>query len=468
MFYYFKAIDFKDNIDSTALESMVLEYTSQDSPAIPDLSFGTTVQDYQIISIPMTLANNNVNEIFREIMPYDIKKWRLFHYNNGITGEYPGTFSTLVAGKAYWLIVRDEAVIHVGGGAMSRIENDDGFAITLQPGWNQVGNPFNFDISWIDVLDFNASQDSVGMIKTYEDGLLTEVDNVPPFRGGFVFVSGDQSVFVNIPPNPGFRSSRIAGDLLLAGKNPIDQADWRVRLAASFGQYTNNLNTLGMHPESESGFDKNDEPLLPVPHEISGFDLYFTHAGEKYDKLSRDVVRSKDFQTWEMELKKYGGSGNIELKWDNTYFGNNEFNLIMVDETNDRMIDMRATDSYTFFATNVHKFKIYYGTEEKLSREIMPSNMQVGDIYPNPFEDELNIPLSLPDTGTDYEIKVSLSDLKGNQIQQLSSNHLNAGYHLIRCDLSGTDQYVAGFYIVRIVITSTKHKEILYRKVLKL
>jgi hypothetical protein len=132
------------------------------------------------------------------------------------------------------------------------------------------------------------------------------------------------------------------------------------------------------------------------------------------------------------------------------------------------MIDMRATDSYTFFATNVHKFKIYYGTEEKLSREIMPSNMQVGDIYPNPFEDELNIPLSLPDTGTDYEIKVSLSDLKGNQIQQLSSNHLNAGYHLIRCDLSGTDQYVAGFYIVRIVITSTKHKEILYRKVLKL
>jgi hypothetical protein len=93
--------------------------------------------------------------------------------------------------------------------------------------------------------------------------------------------------------------------------------------------------------------------------------------------------------------------------------------------------------------------------------------MQVGDIYPNPFEDELNIPLSLPDVDINYKVDVSLSDLKGNLIQQFMSNELNAGYHLIKYDLSGTDQYVTGFYIVRIVITSTKHKLILYRKVLK-
>jgi hypothetical protein len=317
------------------------------------------------------------------------------------------------------------------------------------------------------MLDFNEN-DSIGRIKLYEDGLLLEKDEVPAFRGGFVFLTGDQSAFVNLPPNSGFRSGRMARRSDVAELNPIDGMDWLLPMQASNGKFTNTLNALGMHPESIRGFDKHDEPLLPVPYEISGFELYFTHPGEKYEKLSRDIVKSTDFYTWDFEVKKYGGSGNITLQWDNAHFGNNQYNLILIDETNDRMTDMRASDTFTFSATAIHKFKIYYGTEERLSQEILPLRLQVGEIYPNPFEDEMNIPVSLPEINDQYQVEVSLSDLNGKMVEPLSSIQLNPGYHLIKCQMNETINYGAGFYVVRIIISSAQHKEILYRKVLKL
>jgi len=128
---------------------------------------------------------------------------------------------------------------------------------------------------------------------------------------------------------------------------------------------------------------------------------------------------------------------------------------------------MRTVDSYTFYASGVNHFKIYYGREERLAREIIPAALDVGDIYPNPFNDELFIPLSLPDLDTSYEVDISLSDLNGNRVQELTHVELGAGYHRIHCDFSKNLNYSKGFYIVRIVISSAAKKEIIYRKVLK-
>ena len=466
MSYYFKAYDFKDNSDSTVTINMVLRYNEYNSPEIPGLVFGGTVGDYQILSLPMTLANNNVNQVFNELMPYNIKKWRLFHYNNGITGEYIEDFSTLAAGKGYWLIIRDQADIQVGAGTTTKFEDESGFAITLQPGWNQVGNPYAFGVSWDDVRLFNSNP-NVGQIKLYNNGLLQEGDQVPAFRGGFVFLGGDQSAFINVPPNPGFKNNRIAGGNHIAGENNIDAPAWYLPLEVVHGMYRNAISGIGMNPESDPGFDPYDEPLLPVPGEISGFEMYFPHQGEKYEKIARDIVPSSDYHMWEFTVDKYGESGNISLAWDNDYFGDNEYILILVDEANDRMIDLRATDSYTFFASGVHKFKIYYGLEDRLAREIIPTTLEVGDIYPNPFNEELFIPLSLPDIKGSYLVEITLSDLNGNRIQQFSNLTLGAGYQRIQCDLKQNLNYSKGFYIVRILISSGDRKEIMYRKVLK-
>jgi hypothetical protein len=294
-----------------------------------------------------------------------------------------------------------------------------------------------------------------------------ETEQIASFRGGFVFLTGDQSAFVNIPPDPGLTNGRIADTDGGQASGTIDGASWYLPLHVVHGNFRNTLNGIGMHPESISGFDIHDEPLLPVPGEISGFDMYFPHSGEKYDRLGKDIVASTDFYIWEFEVNKYGESGDITIQWDNTGFGNNEYNLILLDETNDRLIDMRGQDQYRVAVSGVKRFRIYYGTEKNLSEQVLTNKMQVGDIYPNPFESELFIPVSLPDREGTYRVEVSLSDLEGNRVAEFPPMDLSAGHHRFRCHGLETQPYRKGFYIVRIVISSKAEREIIYRKVLK-
>ncbi len=466
MTYYFKAYDYKDNTDSTKIYNMVLKYDNQNSPAIPGLSFGGSIENYQIISIPMDLEEKNIEQIFDELMPYDIKRWRLFHYNNGLTNEFMTSLSTIYPSRGYWLIVRNQKDIHTGAGTTNRIENGNGFAMTLQPGWNQVGNPYNFEISWDDVIDFNNNP-SIGRIKLYENGILMESDKVPPFRGGFVFLSGVQSAFLNIPPNPGFKSAWPSGNARMGIQGHIDQTEWLLPIRVTSGNYSSSVYALGMHPESLTGYDEKDEPLLPIPHEISGFDLYFVREGEIHDKLNRDIVKPAEFQTWILEVKKYNGAGSITLQWENVQSEEDPNKLVLLDEVNGRLIDMQTSDAYTFYAAGIHHFRIFYGTGDRLSTETLPLNLLVGEIYPNPFKDELNIPVALPDHNGPWQVELSLSDLNGKVVQYRSGIHVNPGYMQISWKLNDSHQYLRGFYFLKILIASGREKQIIYKKIMK-
>jgi hypothetical protein len=350
---------------------------------------------------------------------------------------------------------------------MTSVEDESGFGITLQPGWNQVGNPYNFELSWDDVIALNDGNENISQIKLYENGLLSEENFLPAFRGGFVFLNGDQSILIKLPPNPSFKNGNRIGDLAWKNNRDIGGDSWFLPLTLSSGRFTSSIQGLGMHPGSEQGFDRYDEPLLPVPAEISGFEMYFPHEGELYDRISRDIVSPAGSHTWEFEVNKSGGSGNMTFSWENETFGNNNFTLILHDEAENRVIDMRTVKTYTFHASGVRKFRVLYGTSEFLKQEIMPLSVHVGEIYPNPFSEELFVPISLPDIDGQYQVDIALSDLNGNLVQQLSSVQVGGGYQNISCEALKNVELSKGFYIIRIHISSEGTREILYRKVLK-
>lgn len=466
MVYYFKAYDYKNNTDSTGIFNLVLRYDNQNSLSIPDLNFGGSIENYQIISLPVDLDEKNIDVIFDELMPYDIKRWRLFHYNNGMTNEFGQSLSTIYPSRGYWLIVRNQTDIHIGAGITNRIEDENGFAMTLQPGWNQVGNPYNFEISWDHVIDFNKNP-NIGRIKKYENGILTETDRVPPFRGGFVFLSGVQSAFLTVPPNSGSGNARIAEKMNVALSNPINQTEWRLPIRVSSGNYSNSLFMLGMATDSDTGFDGNDEPLLPLPREISGFDFYFIREGETYERLNRDIVGPDEFQTWVLQLDHYQGSGTVTLQWNNDHFGENPYKLILLDEKSGRIIDMRASDRYTFLAQASHQFRIFYGTEDRLSKEIIPTELKIGEIYPNPFNNEIHIPVSLPDHNSPWQVDLSISDVNGKEIQNFSDLPVNPGYQQLSWKLDALDHHLRGFYFLKILLISENEKQIFYKKLVK-
>jgi hypothetical protein len=465
MFYYIKASDYKDNTDSTGIVSMVLRYTDPNSPEIENLIFGAEGEDYQIISIPLDLESNRVENVFDELLPYDIKKWRLFHYNNGITGEYGEGFSTINPGKGYWLIVRNKATIQVGDGRTVRIEDEDGFGLVLQPGWNQVGNPYRFTISWDDLLIYN-NNDNISRIKVFRRGELTESGLLSSFEGGFVFLGGDQSAIVRIPPHSGFKNKRMAESINHVSHGQINSPEWFISLNAKHGKFKNTLNGIGMHPNASVEFDPKDEPWLPLPAEISGFEMYFPHEDQNYDKLSKDLVSPVEFYTWEFEIKKHGESGIISLDWDNSSFGQNDFTLLLMDVMKERLIDMRAEDTYKFYASGIRRFRIYYGKSDRLSQEILPGEYVVGDLYPNPFSDVINIPLALPDYNGQYKVDVSLMDMAGNRLQPVDVRQLEPGYQEFTIRPK-TTPLQNGLYFLRIIVSTANERRVFYRKILK-
>ncbi|MBS0001434.1 MAG: hypothetical protein KFF73_20780, partial [Cyclobacteriaceae bacterium] len=236
MIYYFKAYDYKNNTDSTEVANMVLRYNDENSPEIPGLRFGHDVQDYQMVSIPLFLDAHAVEKVFDELMPYDIKRWRLFHYSGGITGEYGQGFTMVTPGKSYWLIVRDERRINVGGGITNRITNGNGFSAVIQPGWNQIGNPYSFDISWDDVILYNGNV-SVNRVKTYQNGVLFESETLPAYGGGFVFSGSEEFIQLNLPPNSGFKNVRRAGKEYLSLSGGLGSTSWFLPFAIQKGDY---------------------------------------------------------------------------------------------------------------------------------------------------------------------------------------------------------------------------------------
>ncbi|HEX6891922.1 MAG TPA: IPT/TIG domain-containing protein, partial [Chryseolinea sp.] len=254
---------------------------------LPNLTFGGDVSDYNIVSIPSVLSPNKINTVFKSILDtygYDKSKWRIFHYKNeNSTGanaeyvEYLDGLDDIDPGKGYWIIVRNEQEILFD---LGNTPSTDGgpFEITLNNGWNQIGNPYNFDISWDYIMKFNEGNISatdlanIETYKTFEGGSFVTPDRIEKFRGGFVRYNGTVPLTLKIPFTQNLSGGRTNGEeRKFAGK--LDEKEWRLALDLSAGELNNKISSFGMHPRAAVDVDKMDEHKLPAF--IQSLDLSF-------------------------------------------------------------------------------------------------------------------------------------------------------------------------------------------------
>ncbi len=465
MYYYFNAVDTTGSNLSLDQIQLILHYDTN-YPTIPNLRFGETVNQYQIISVPLNLQNTNAEVVFDELGDYNIKKWRLFHHNGVSTNEYRNGFTNIDPGLGYWLIIKEPTSIATGEGRTIRIDSVTGYQIDLNPGWNQIGNPFDMDINWDDVI-FDNENLNVGRAKLFNRDSLTEGNIIPRYRGGFVFLEGVQPVTVNLIPESiagGRRQQYVNMDRL----NSLDENSWIAGLKISNGIVSHNLSGIGMHPEAVEGKDRHDEVLLPVPKEIIPFELSFNHPDEQYKKFSMDVIQTTDHYIWEFEVKSFGPSQTLSVNWDNRYFGDNEFNLILNHEGVEKLINMKEVKSYTFKATGTDQFRIIFGDDTFVSNELKPRSVTIGQGYPNPFRDELTIPFSLPESDSKYMVNISIYDLTGNIVKQLTNEDYDPGYYTVKWNsLDEVGVIGRGIYLIRMVVKGNGENVVLTKKAIR-
>jgi hypothetical protein len=291
---------------------------------------------------------------------------------------------------------------------------------------------------------------------------------IPRFRGGFVFLQGVQPITVNVRPSITNLNARMQPFSDPGRNHSLDASDWIVGLKITDGKVTNTLSGIGMHPGAVAGRDTYDEVLLPIPTEIMPFQLSFYHPDEKYDKLSLDVTRTVDQYIWEFDLTSSVPSQVLTISWDKQRMGDNEFNLILNDTGTEKLVNMKERGSYTFTSSGADHFRIIFGDDSFVNSELKPKSVTFGNGYPNPFSDHVSVPFALPESQSDYRVEISVYDLTGNKIQELTDHQYAPGYYNVSWNAMEHDNRISkGIYILRMIVRSEDINTILTQKVLK-
>jgi hypothetical protein len=201
-----------------------------------------------------------------------------------------------------------------------------------------------------------------------------------------------------------------------------------------------------MNPNASIEKDLWDETSLPTLEGLSSFEMYFG----KY--LVKDVVPTIENYSWQAQIS---ASKNVLLQWDNSYFGNNEKQLILENSNAVETMNMRSSNQLKLLEGN-HLLKFHYGNADYIKDQLMESASRIGNVYPNPIKKTdglISLSVSLPE-GVN-EVSLRLKNLLGQEINYSGPGNYEGGRRNIHWQ-SDFSQVVSGMYLMQIEVKDAK------------
>lgn len=462
--YYFKALD-NTGKRTTKLDAngkYFHRFKDAEGAAVPPTAFniGDKSSEYKIITIPYTLQVPAIGSQFNELGEQSASVYRLATYaGNSKWNEYPSPSLTIFErGKGYWfLTTKTDATLFLEGESTPQNFRDNLFQLTLQPEWNQIGNPYPLAINWNDVLDYNDNA-SVSSLKVYNSG-YADGNELKPYEGGFVRNSSSAPVTISIPlkgqTSPGGRAK---------GRHfstELNADQWMVKLSLTDGKITNAVSGIGMHPDAavdRDGFDDFYPPRFADYLEI--------HFDNQQSTLSKNIVPREESFVWGFTIDS-PEKNEITLQWDNEGMGSDNIELFLVDESNMLIVNMRERSQYP--VVKGLRYKIYYGKD--IRSDITPPVAGIAKPYPNPYHahpgSALKIPFGLPD-GKHYHVTAEILDAQGKSIVTVLSQALTGGFYEARWNATDAhdQQLASGLYLVKLTVAEGASQRYFFSRIL--
>jgi hypothetical protein len=456
--YYFIAIDPSNN-KAVSLASGSAHYYSyivypnsgSSMPQIPTGLIGTGggAGDWRMISVPYQLTDSKISTVFNELGTSDNTKWRMITYKNGTTptwNQYPTNFSTFTQGLGYFINVKDSpgSGLAIDGATTPANNQATPFVFTLSPGWNQIGNPYNFPMKWSEVRAANSNPSSIALkLKKFTGTYVDDTsDALAVFEGAFVLNSGSSPVTLTVPIGGSLAGGRIESngpDL-----HDLSGSQWVVPISLKVGNVENTFGGVGMNPDAQVGVDNHDD--FNPPHFENYAEMSFPHPEHFLKESTKDVVPTQSDYEWKFTVNSnLQSQGN--LTWNNTEFGSNTKELFLYDLQSGVLIDMREQNNYTFDPNKSSAFKIYYGND--LKTKIKPISVTLGDAYPNPAADNVTIPFTVPDQSDNTSVRLEVFDMVGRRVDTLIDKPLPSGFYSAQWQVGSS--HTSGMYVYRLV-----------------
>lgn len=458
MSYYFETLDQLNN--RITIEGSVRSAVNNVAIPIPDDLFGAEIKNYQIISFPYALNKTRVEDIMVSAMKsaYDKTKWRFLQYQSGENVDFLNGLgaSDVAQGQGYWFISKFPVDLSFGEGRSYGNSVDRPFMIRLKKGWNQIGNPFPYDLSWQDVKSANsdlALENLYVFDRTNE--AFKESDDLSVFSGGFVFAENDTDLIfpVSLSKQTGRKAS-----VILPSSPDVD--GWMLPFIITQGNVINTSSGIGMRTGAGKGKDQFDRVTPPRFFKYVEFNSI---KSELEYKLSMDVSEPRNAHQWDFELAS-NSQDLIELKWEPHLISSIKGHLIMHDKTKQVVINMASINKYV--TQSGTDFSIYYFEMSMADF----SKIELGNAYPNPFNSVTVIPYLTTHHESMVDVDLHVYDLSGRIVIQKEINQLNnPGIQFITWD--GTNQFgnsaSSGIYIYKIAISNGNQVNVFNGKIVK-
>jgi len=414
-----------------SIYSVQVQVVSEAKPS-PQPS-GSVATAYRLISVPLQLDNISATTVLEDDLgPYDDTKWRLYGLAPGSSQDLGNkspyvefrSGGDLSPGKSLFLIVKDAGKTITASAARS-VRTEQEFQITLQPGHNFIGTPFNFNIP---ASKQRLQSGGAVNLRTFA-GSFSQASPIEmqPWEGYYFANLNQTSDILFVNPNLASAAQPVANKTLMNG--------WRLRILASCGEARDDYNFAGVDAASADGYDDND---LAEPPPIGDYvSLYFPHP-EWQKALSRfsDDIRAGASVNhhWRFHVATNLVAEMVTLKFDALQEIDAELAVVLVDEELKFKQDLRENAVYQYQSRHVERaqeFSLLVGKKDFIAAQTAgvpgaPENFVLEQNFPNPFrvggayllQSDANtmIRFGLPDKGV---VTIKIFDLAGREVVTL-------------------------------------------------
>jgi hypothetical protein len=456
---------------------------------------------YRLLSIPLDLRGPMTGVLTDDLGGPDPVRWRMFTYltDRQAYSEVPNdSIFSFEHGRGYWMITKEPHQLDTGPAEGLSTSTDSAFALALKPGYNLVGNPFDFPVAWDSILVDTLAGGLLTMAEaetivveppvvwTGSTGYQFDAEILDPFNGCWVKNISDSLVFLRIPPREALPETSQAAIRMAAGLAGPDEAagTWRLRITASCSGKVDASSSFGVAHGADDEWDRHDRsepPLSPAP----SLAIYFPHADwEQHPGNYAIDIRGayRALQTsasglatsgdgllghlWRFDvLKNFTAEGvgdEVALTFQGMQAIPRDASVFLLDQYLDQLVDLRESGSYQFFCSerdfvlreDEARFLILVGSRgfiEAWTEDLVnvPARTALYQNRPNPFNPATVIRYELAQPGP---VVIRIYNLGGALVRTLVDEHHEAGSYEVAWrgkDARG-QQVSSGVYFYRL------------------
>ena len=344
-------------------------------------------------------------------------------------------------GKGFWAIsnsawnVPAQSVDNVSLNGQPAEERSTFFGIPLNTGaseadakWTMIGNPFDFPVSWSDILAANG----LGNEDVLWYWVGTQYNNEPvmePYKGYYFFNRLNLSelkmpCITRVAPAAAPKQEKLDRALTLS----------LVRNDEQGASYTASEVLLGIQKEASESVDALDRFIPPAFFE----DYRLTVKGEQLEtryKYLQQEVRADigEGQAYDILLRAKPDEP-VVLKaegleaWMDT-------EVYLVDKTLGITYNLHDNSEIRLNpAEQDSRYQLLVGSSDYIAEvesELVPDAFRLQQNYPNPFTGKTQIEFALPDPG---HVTLEVYNVLGQRVRTLVNDGVQAGYHSVAWD----------------------------------